>query len=152
MKRKIITLSLTGMAIFIMSGCSAKGPQFNGFKQPENGKSNVYIYRTSYMGAAVTPDIHQTNLETKKDIVLGSLKPNGYIVTTITPGMYKFWAKTEAENEVKLEANPNKTYCIEHYISMGFIVGHPQFKIVDMKKCEKEIKKTKLSIADKNTK
>ena len=37
-------------------------------------------------------------------------------------------------------------YCIEHYISIGFIVGHPQFKIVDIEKCKEEISKTKLSI------
>ncbi len=149
MKRRLLTLVLTGSAIMIMSGCSAKGPRFNGFKEPAKGTSNVYIYRTSSMGAGVTPDIHKTNLKNNKDEIIGSIKPNGYIMTTITPGMYKFWAKTEAENEVKLEADPNKIYCIEHYISMGFVVGHPQFKIVDMEKCKKEIKDTKLSIQEK---
>jgi hypothetical protein len=149
MKNKLIMTALTSATILVMSGCSAKGPQFNGFKKPTNGQANVYVYRTSYLGAAVTPDIHKTNLSTNSDEVIGSIKPNGYIMTTITPGMYKFWAKTEAENEVKLEANPNKIYCIKHYISMGFVVGHPQFKIVDMEKCKKEIKDTKLSIQEK---
>jgi hypothetical protein len=148
MREKIVSLSLIGIAVLVMSGCSAKGPQFNGFKQPINGQANVYIYRTSYLGAAVTPSIHQTNLTNNQDKVIGSIKPNGYIMTTITPGMYKFWAKTEAENEVKIKATPNKIYCIEHYISIGFIVGHPQFKIVDMEKCKKEIKETKLSILE----
>jgi len=149
MKKKLIMTVLTSTAILVMSGCSAKGPQFSGFKKPANGKANVYVYRTSYLGAAITPDIHKTNLSTNSDEVIGSIKPNGYIMTTITPGMYKFWAKTEAENEVKLEADPNKIYCIEHYISIGFVVGHPQFKIVDMEKCKKEIKDTKLSIQEK---
>ncbi len=149
MNKKIIILVLTSIAILIISGCSAKGPQFSGFKQPLNGQSNVYIYRTSYLGAGITPDIHQTNLTNKKDRIIGAIKPNGYIMTTITPGMYKFWAKTEAENEVNLEVVPNKIYCIEHYISIGFVVGHPQFKIVNMEKCKKEIKKTKLSPQEK---
>ena len=149
MKKRVLKIAAISMAVLVMSGCSAKGPQFSGFKQPVHGESNVYIYRTSYLGAAVIPDIHQTDLSTNKDNILGTIKPNGYIMTTITPGMYKFWAKTEAENEVKLEAIPNKIYCIEHYISIGFIVGHPQFKIVDMQKCKEEIKETKLSLPDK---
>ncbi len=65
--------------------------------------------------------------------------------------MYKFWAKTEARNEVDLKVDPNQIYCIEHYISIGVIVGHPKFKIVDMAKCEEELKKTKLSVTDKKT-
>jgi hypothetical protein len=148
MTKKLITIALTGAAILAMSGCSAKGPQFNGFKEPAKGTSNVYVYRTSYFGAAVTPDIHKTNLKTNKDEIIGSIKPNGYIMTTITPGMHKFWAKTEAQNEVDLTANPSKIYCIEHYITFGFVVGHPQFKIVDMEKCKKEIVETKLSLQD----
>ena len=146
MKQRLLTLVLTGSAIMIMSGCSAKGPQFNGFKEPKKDTANVYIYRIGSLGGSVTPDIHKVNLKTNKDIVIGNIKPNGYIMTTITPGMTKFWAKTEARNEVNLKADPNKIYCIEHYISMGFFVGHPQFKIVDMEKCKQKIKDTKLSL------
>ncbi|ADG92473.1 conserved hypothetical protein [Arcobacter nitrofigilis DSM 7299] len=146
MRNKIITLALSGVALFIMSGCSAKGPQFNGFNEPTKGNSNVYIYRTSSLGAGVTPNIHDTNLEDSTDKIVGNVKPNGYIMTTITPGMHKFWAKTEVTNEVNLNIDPNKIYCIKNYISMGFLVGHPQFEIVDMNKCKDEIKETKLSL------
>ena len=149
MKRKIVSLAVASVAILVMSGCSAKGPHFNGFKQPESGKSNVYIYRTSHWGLSNTPDIHQTNLTTKQDKIIGNIKPNGYMMTTITPGMYKFWAETEAKNEVNLKANPNKIYCIEHYLTIGFILNHPQFKLVDMQKCKEEIKETKLSLPSK---
>jgi len=146
MKKKLIIIALTSIALLTINGCSAKGPQFSEFEQPTKGQSNVYIYRTSYLGAKITPDIHKVNLSTNDDEIIGSIKPNGYIMTKITPGMYKFWAKTEAKNEVKLKIDSNKIYCIKHYISMGFIIGHPQFKIVDMEKCKKEIKETKLSI------
>jgi hypothetical protein len=146
MTKKIAILALSSVAVLVISGCSAKGPQFNGFKEPANGQSNVYLYRTSYLGAGVTPDIHKTNEANGQDEIIGSLKPNGYIMTTITQGMHKFWAKTEAQNEVDLQADPNKIYCIEHYISVGFFVGHPQFEIVDMEKCKKEIIETKLSL------
>ncbi len=143
---------LIGFVVVLVSGCSAKGPQFKGFVQPVAGQSNVYIYRKSYMGAAVTPDIHQVNLSTKEEKNLGGLKPNGYILTTVEPGTYKFWARTEAKNEVTLKANPGTNYCIEHYISMGFLVGHPQFRIVDMQQCKQDIKKARLITNNKNIK
>jgi uncharacterized secreted protein with C-terminal beta-propeller domain len=149
MKKKLIMIALTIVAILVMSGCSAKGPQFSGFKKPTHGQANVYIYRTSYLGAAITPEIYQANIDNSNYKVVGRIKPNGYIMTTITPGMYKFWATTEVKNEVILKVNPNKIYCIEHYISMGWLIGHPQFKIVDMRKCKEDIKETKLSIPEK---
>ena len=137
-------LLLVGVVIGF-SGCAAKGTPFAGFKTPPSGKSNVYIYRTSYFGAGVAPDIHQTNANTKIDKVLGSLKPKGYLETTVEPGNYIFWARTEAKNEVALNIQPNTNYCVKHYISMGFLVGHPQFNRVDMKTCAEEIKDTKMS-------
>lgn len=149
MKEKMATLALSIVAVLAISGCgNAKGPQFNGFKEPTSGQANVYIYRTSSLGAAVTPDIHKTNVASGQDEIIGSIKPKGYIMTTIKPGINKFWAETEARNEVDLQADPDKIYCIEHYISIGFIAGHPQFKIVDMEQCKAEIKKTKLSLQD----
>jgi len=143
--QKVIKALILMIAALVLVGCSAKGPQFNGFKRATANSSNVYIYRTSYLGGAVVPDIHQTNLATKSDKVLGGIKPNGYIVSTVTPGSYKFWAKTEAQNEVNLQVEPNQNYCIKHYISLGILVGHPQFEKVDMQTCQNEIKHTHLS-------
>ena len=149
MRNKLLGFTFLSIAILFMNGCSAKGPQFNGFKKPINGNANVYLYRTSYLGAAVIPDIHIIDLSNNKDKILGTIKPNGYIMTTIKPGKYKFWARTEAKNEVQIEAYSNKIYCIENYISIGFVVGHPQFRFVDMEECKKDIKETKLSISKK---
>jgi len=142
---RITKVSIGGLVALILAGCSAKGPQFNGFQKAQNGKSNVYIYRKSYLGGSITPNIHQTNLSTNRDKVIGSVKPNGYIVTTVAPGRYKYWAKTEAQNEVVLQVGSNRNYCIKHYISLGILVGHPQFKTIDMRTCTEEIKGTHLS-------
>jgi hypothetical protein len=146
--KKLIISGLSFTFVILSTGCSVKadGPQFNGFKTPEKGKSNVYLYRDSYFAAAVVPEIHQKNLNTNEDKIIGKIKPYGYIVTTVDPAQYQIWAKTEAKNEVNLDVKPNKIYCIKHYISMGFIVGHPKFKIMNMEKCKKEIEKTRLSI------
>jgi hypothetical protein len=145
LKRKIIKSGAIITVAMLIAGCSAKGPQFSGFSTPTNGKSNVYLYRDSSMlGGGVAPDIHELNVKTSKDIVLGHINRNGYILTTVNPGEYKFWAKTEARNEVDIQTKPNKVYCIKHYITAGFFVGHPQFKLVDMKTCKEEIQDTHL--------
>lgn len=136
------------LALLMLGGCSAKGPQFAGFQKPQDGNSKVYIYRTSFLGAAVVPNIHQKNLDTNESLILGEVKPSGYISTEIKPGNYEFWAKTEAKNEVQIAAKANETYCVEHYISFGFFIGHPQFKMIPMEKCEKEIIATNLSVKE----
>lgn len=143
---KITALALCGA--FMFAGCNANGPQFTKFDTPKDDKSLVYVYRTSGLGAAVTPKIHQTDLVTKEDKVIGFVQPSGYIMAEVKEGDYQFWAKTEAKNEVDLKIEKNKIYCIENYITMGFFVGHPQFKLIPLEKCETEIKTTKLTIQE----
>ena len=139
----IATLLVTGL---IMGGCTVKGPQFEKFETPKEGKSNIYIYRKAqFFGDGLTPDIHNTNLKTNTDKILPKLLPDGYIKETVSNGNYKIWAKTEAQNEVILDVKVNRNYCIQHYITPGFFIGHPQFEVQDLEKCEPEIKKTKLS-------
>ena len=151
-KRKnvqILKNSILGIAIAILLfGCAAKGPKFQSFEKPKKGKSLIYIYRNnSIMGAGVTPNIHKIDLESKEDQVIGSVKKSGYIKTEIDNDIkYEIWAQTEAKNEVNIDSNNSTVYCIEHYITPGFFVGHPQFKKIPLDKCEVEIKKTKLSI------
>jgi hypothetical protein len=141
----LFSVSISTLALLNFTGCSATGPKFEKFDTPQKDKSLVYVYRTSFLGASVTPDIHETNLETQNDKILGEIKPHGYLKTEVDEGKYQIWAKTEAKNEVDLNIEKNKIYCIENYISMGFLVGHPQFKQIDLAKCEQELKETKLS-------
>jgi hypothetical protein len=147
-KKNLIRIALIGITSIMISGCTAKGPQFNGFKKPTQGKANVYIYRTSLLAPQSTPYINEKNLRTGEKNIVGYIKPNGYIMTTIKPGTYEFWARTEVKNEIYLTAKANNIYCIKHYMSFGFFSPHPQFKLVDMKKCKKEIAQTRLSLQD----
>jgi len=147
-KRVLLGLATVTGAMFITGCSSANGPQFTKFDTPKEDKSLVYIYRTSGLGAAVTPKIHKTNLVSNEDKVIGYVKPSGYIKEEVDVGKYQFWAKTEWKNEVDLEIEKNKIYCIENYISFGFFIGHPQFKLIPLEKCEAEIKTTKLTIQE----
>lgn len=140
------------MAIILLafSGC-AKGPQFVSFQKPiKDDEANLYIYRKSMLGygSGLKPDIHQTNINTNSDDVLPQLQAGGYIMQTLKVGDYQFWAKTEARNEVNLKVEANKIYCIQHYITPGLFIGHPQFELQDLSICEPAIKETKLSLQD----
>lgn len=148
MRKKIQISALSLGAMAILSGCAASGPQFVDFEKPKQGNSKVYVYRTSGLGGAVVPSVHQTNLGTNEDKIIGEVKPSGYISTEIQPGKYQIWAKTEAKNEVYIDAKADEIYCVEHYISFGFFIGHPQFKLIPIEQCKLDIKTTKLSIKD----
>lgn len=144
---RIATLGLFISTFLLFSGCTAKGPQFEKFETPKQDEANIYIYRKAIIfGDGLQPDIHQTNLSTNEDKVLPKVLPDGYIMQALKPGEYQFWAKTEAKNEVNVHAEANNIYCIQHYVTPGAFVGHPQFELQDLKTCEVEIKKTKLSL------
>jgi len=138
--KKTIILIIGGL---ILGGCTAKGPQFKKFEIPSQGKANIYIYRKAqFFGDALFPDIHITNTEDK---ILPRLLLDGYIKEEVDPGTYLIWAKTEARNQVIIKAKKNKNYCIQHYISWGFFIGHPQFELQSLLECEPAIKTTRLS-------
>lgn len=130
----------------LLTGCAtAKGPDFVKFEVPKENKSLLYIYRTSTTGFQIKPTIHKTNILTNEDDVIGFAEPQGYFYTDIDEGNYQIWAQTETKNEISINIEKNKIYCIEHYISLGLFAGHPEFKLINLSECEQEIKKTKRS-------
>lgn len=145
--KKVITAGFSIAAILFLSGCTAKGPQFSTFEKPKPGEANLYIYRKAILfGDGLRPDIHKTDMSTKEEDILAPLQPNGYIVEMLKPGEYEIWGKTEAKNEVIFKVEADQIYCIQHYVTPGFFIGHPQFELQDLSICEPEIRKTKLSL------
>ena len=57
--KKVILTSLSLIAFgTIITGCTAKGPQFTEFEKPKEGKSNIYIYRKAiFAGDGLRPTI-----------------------------------------------------------------------------------------------
>lgn len=146
---QLLAIGLSVGALIVFNGCTAKGPQFSAFEKPKPGEANLYVYRKAILfGDGLRPDIHKANMTTKEEDVLSPLQPSGYILETLKPGEYEIWAKTEAKNEVIFKAEADQIYCIQHYITPGFLIGHPQFELQDLAKCESGIKDTKLSIVE----
>lgn len=151
MKKSILMVWLGVIATLGLTGCgSANGPQFTKFDKPKEGKSLLYIYRgTSILGGGLSPNIHKTDLNASKDEIIGELVLSSYIKTELDVGKkYQIWAKTEAKNEVDIDAKANEIYCVENYFSVGIVIHHPQFKIWPLETCTAEIQKTKLNITE----
>ena len=146
-KKKISLVIFSFLTLMVMSGCSATGPKFSKFEKPKEGNAALYIYRdSSFFGGGVTPFIHKKDLSANKDELIGEIKRSGYLRTELRKGTHEIWATTEVRNGININALENDIYCLEHYITPGFFVGHPQFKRIDFQKCEEEIKKTHLSL------
>ncbi|MBR8462962.1 hypothetical protein KDD93_00025 [Campylobacter sp. faydin G-24] len=146
--KKVLLLAFMA---FLFIGCSAKGPSFEKFEEPETDKALLYVYRDGFMGAGVYYDIHVKDGD--KDVTIGTLRNKGYLKTTLESNReVEIWAKTEARNSIILNTKPNELYCIKSYVGMGFLVGHPHFEKVSIDTCKKEIIKTNLSIDTNTTK
>lgn len=127
---QITAVVLLGTAI----GCAPTlGDAYKRVETVPSSKALVYIYRPSGMGGAVYYDV----------------KANGKVVTTLYSGSYypyvtdpgeiEFSAKTEASDEVTIDAKANQTYFLRGSVGLGFFVGHPHLTVVPAEEAEKEI-------------
>lgn len=120
-------------------GCAPTlGDAYKRVETVPSAKALVYIYRPSGLGGAVYYDV----------------KANGKVVTTLyngtyypyvtDPGEIEFSAKTEASDEVTIDAKTNQTYFLRGTVGLGFFVGHPHLMVVPAEEAEKEIGDCKL--------
>lgn len=147
MKKVSFVLS-AAVAAFMFAGCSAKGPSFKEFKQAEQGKALLYVYREGgFGGSAISYDIHVDSKD--KNATIGTLRPKGYLEITLDANKnYEIWAKTEAKSSLNLQTKPNEVYCVKGSVGIGFFVGHPKLEFVNTATCKSEITQTNLSIGD----
>lgn len=139
-----LILSLTFGALFL-TGCGAKGEKFQGFKNPDNGKSLIYVYRpSSFFGGGVFYDIHTSN-NTNQDNIIGTLRNGGYVETEVEPGEVEVWGKTESKSSVTIDAKANNMYCVKGTVGIGLLVGRPHLSIVNNETCALEIQSTQKS-------
>ena len=128
----------------ILSGCGAKGAKVAGFQEPSNGNAMVYVYRPSnFVGSVVSYDVHAN--DGSGDKLIGKISNGAYANTEVPADKeVEIWGKTEAKSSVTIDTESNRTYCIKAGVGIGFFVGRPHLKQVDMQTCEKEITKTSL--------
>ena len=77
--------------------------------------------------------------------LIGHIRNGGYFQKELAPGEYEIWGQTEVRRGIKVQLLPNAIQCLRTKVSMGVMVGRPQFATVDMDQCQKEIVDTQLS-------
>lgn len=146
------TLLAIFTTVFLFTGCasvpvtnqelSAAAKQF---KQPEQGKSGLYIYRTGGLGAALKKDIKINGQ------CVGETAPNVFFHEEVASDQ-EYTISTESEfspNELKLQAKSGENYFIKQYLRPGLVVAGAGLKLVDNTEGQKAIQKLKM--AEKGT-
>ena len=138
MKRTTIPYILMVMGLLI-SGC-ATGPKFGEYvpkigKVPA-GSGRIYLYRTTVLGVAVTPEI-KVNGE-----VIGRAIAGGFVYVDRPPGNYEIMTSTEVDRKLSLTLVEGQTRYVRLNISIGFFVGHVYPELVEAQIGREEIRDT----------
>ena len=147
LRNKLAQICIALLMTFGLSGCGAKGVKFGGFETPKQDESMLYVYRDKgFGGSAVTYDVKVTTQNPTQTIVIGTIKNGGFLKANLKANEeVEVWAKTEAKSSVTIETKPNEIYCVKASVGMGFFVGRPHLKQVDMQTGQKDIEKTNYS-------
>ena len=139
MKNRILILALA-LATAILSGC-ASGTSFTEYKasipplSPE--KARIYIYRTTVLGAAITPAVKINGVETSTS------KAQGFFYYDCAPGDYIIETSTEVTRRLSLMVTKAQERYVRLNVSLGFLVGHVYPELVDDAVGKKEIQECK---------
>jgi hypothetical protein len=131
------TLALLA-AELALGGCATLGAPFAADTQVPADRADVYVYRTSAMGAAIAPTVYAN------EVPLLTLPPSGYFVYRALPGELTLEQHTEATTSVTLDVKAGETYYVKGSVGMGFFVGHPHLVIVPKEEGENEVRSCKL--------
>ncbi|WP_295986208.1 DUF2846 domain-containing protein [uncultured Variovorax sp.] len=118
-------------------GCSASGPRFSEMagSMPSLGENEgrIYFFRNSIMGAAIQPDVSVNGQ------VVGTSRPNSFFYIDRPAGTYRASARTEAEGTIDVVLRPKQTAYVSMSITMGLLVGRPNFERVSEAEGRKEL-------------
>jgi hypothetical protein len=134
--KTLASLILLGLGLFLFQGC-ASGPGYAEVKgtipplNPE--KARVYLYRTSVLGAALSPAI---NLDGAS---VGTSRAQGFLYVDTTPGSHTVETATEVTRKLSFTLEKGQTRYVKFGVTMGFFVGHVYPELVDNAVGESEI-------------
>lgn len=137
----LLLISIIGL--FVLSGCSAKGKAFRGFKHPTANRGLLYVYRPDRFTGSV---VHYSIKDKQRDQTIGTLYNNSYFVRNVPVGTY-ILASPTSSTEINIQAQ--KITCLKSYIEIvSMITGYSlmHLKEVPYAQCKHEIRGTKESL------
>jgi hypothetical protein len=94
---------------------------------PPAGKSQVVFFRnSSIMGGALSFSVREQGHGLVK-LGMGS-----YVVVTMEPGGHNFTVKSEAEDTLRIELEPDETYYVQETMGMGVLLYRPRLSLSDV--------------------
>ncbi len=115
------------VATITLAGC-ATGPKQSQLTASQTaageGKSQLVIYRTGLLGAAVQPAVRVNGRNT------GKCTPKGVFYVDVLPGQNTIAATTEVETTLNVDVLPGKITYVRCRIGIGILIGRPKFNVV----------------------
>ena len=78
------------------------------------------------MGAAIHYDVYAG-----KDEVICDLVRGGYCLFYSKPGELELWGKTESRSSITVDVKAGQEHFVKGGLSLGFMVGRPNFTLID---------------------
>jgi len=150
---KFASLIFISINILMLYGCSATGPKFQQFDEPNKESALVYFYRPSkFLGGGTTINIMEKVEPGKENdksnfsgiSTVGKLRNNSYFKVEISPSEHKFTTNWMFD-PIIISMNPNEIYCIkaERTFASYFFSSYTPIKLITKETCNEEIKNTK---------
>ncbi|MBY0283580.1 MAG: hypothetical protein K2W81_06410 [Sphingomonas sp.] len=111
------------------------------FDKAPADKGQIIFYRPGGAGALIGCLVREGDGADEKH--LSKLTGNRYFIHLATPGVHKYWVKSEATDRLTMEVEPGETYFVKCTIAMGIIVGRPNLSPSDLAEFQKKGKKVK---------
>lgn len=119
-----------------------------GLQNPPPNKTRLYGFRDGIYGFLVRYNatlhtLQQANDDFKDGFFFGRSKPNSAFFIDIVPSGEPIFisGKTEARTNFSWIPKPDRIYCVNMGLRMGFLIGRPYFTLIDKEKCLKIVPK-----------
>lgn len=127
---KGLFMALIGLAVALAApaGADAKPkkekapPAPIALPTPPPGKGQIVFFRPSGMGFALGCSVNERGQK------VSSLGAGKYFVMVADPGKHEFSVKSEAEDALAVEVEPDETQFVSCIIKMGVMVGRPDIR------------------------
>ena len=135
MKRRTL---MVATLFLVLAGCATTGKEYSEMQSSvsplKQGEGRVYFYRESSMvGAAVQPEIRLNGDD------VGTSTPGGFFFVDRPAGSYQAHAATEVDRMISFTLADGETKYIRTSPTLGVIVGHVEFTLVDQAQAKKEM-------------
>jgi hypothetical protein len=145
MLRKVALLAL---ASSLVVGCASvpmeskeKSSSLKTFNAPAEGKSGLYVYRTTGVGTAIKKDIWVDGK------CVGESAPNVFFYKEVAPGEHKISTESEfSPNDLLLKTEGGRNYFVKQYIKMGVVVGGAGLETVNEAEGKTDLAKLELAV------